>query len=58
MPNDAQYTKEWYKKAWQREKKRSVWYESAYRAQNSKVKELKTKIVNLEGKIKKEGYAD
>ena len=41
------YTKEWYKKAWQREKKRASWYETAYKCQNASRKELEREVNEL-----------
>ena len=45
------YTKEWYRQAWGREKKRASWYESAYKYQNARRKELEREINRLKAKL-------
>lgn len=49
------YTKEWYKKEWQKAKKARDWYKAVYVIKNNENKELKARIENLEWKIRKVG---
>jgi hypothetical protein len=46
------YTKDWYRREWQKAKKGRAWYKSVYVITNRENKELKAKIANLEYRIK------
>ena len=46
------YTKDWYRREWQKAKKGRAWYKTVYVITNRENKELKARIANLEYRIK------
>lgn len=48
------YTKDWYKKEYQKYKRRASWYELAYKNQTNKIKNLERKLREIEYKLKEE----